>query len=231
MDHFLLALGKALGLGLVTSISPCPLATNIAAVSFIGKNLEKTRRVFLSSLAYTLGRTAAYLALGALIVTSLLSVPEVSRFLQRYMNRLLGPLLILVGMVLLELIKLNFQISISGEKIRKRPVGGGFLGAGLLGILFALSFCPISAAFFFGGLIPLSIQHESRIWLPLLYGVGTALPVLLFALMIALGTQSLSRTFNKVSQLERWARPATGIIFILVGFYYSLTYIFKISMG
>lgn len=222
------ALATAFWLGLLTSISPCPLATNIAAISFIGRRVESPRRVFLSGLLYTAGRTLAYLVLAALIVASVLSVPELSMFLQRYMNKLLGPLLILVGMFLLDLISVNLPSSGVGQALQKRIDGLGFWGALPLGMLFALTFCPVSAALYFGSLIPLSVQARSSVLLPGLYGVGTALPALAFAVLIAIGAHSVGRAFNALTKVEWWARRGTGIVFLGIGVYYCLKFIFDV---
>lgn len=226
MEPFILAAVSACWLGILTSISPCPLATNIAAISYIGKRMGTPRKVFFSGLLYTLGRMLTYLILGVLIVAGMLSVPDLAYFLQKYMNTFLGPILILVGMFLLGLIRLNFSGSSVSERMQNRAESYGIWGAGLLGILFALSFCPISAALFFGSLIPLAVQHESRVLMPTIYGIGTALPVFAFAILVALGARSIGRAFNKVTQIELWARRITGVIFIVVGIYYLSVYIF-----
>jgi len=226
MQELLLRVLPALWLGILTSISPCPLATNIAAISFISRRVGRTRVVFLAGLLYTLGRMLTYVVLGSLLVTSVLSIPQVSYALQKYMNKFLGPILILVGMILLELVRINFAVSYLSEKMQKRAESWGVWGAGLLGIVFALSFCPISAAFFFGSLIPLSVKCSSCLTLPALYGLGTGLPVFLFAVVIAFGAQSVGKAFNKLTQIELWIRRVTGIIFILIGVYYCLVYIF-----
>lgn len=229
MSGFLFGVASALWLGILTSISPCPLATNIAAISFIGNRVGSTRRVIWSGFLYTAGRMIAYLTLGILTVAGIMSIPGVSNFLQRYMSKLLGPLLIIVGIVLLELIHINISGGASsGEKIQKAAERSGIWGAGLLGLLFALSFCPISAALFFGSLIPLSVRHKSIFMLPSLYGIGTGLPVIVFAFLIALGTQAVGKAFNMLTRIEWWARRITGVIFIAVGIYYSLVYVFGV---
>lgn len=228
MLMFLLGVLWALWLGILTSISPCPLATNIAAISFISRRIGQTRVVFLTGLFYTLGRILTYVVLGILLVTSFLSIPQVSHILQKYMNKLLGPILILVGMILLELIRISVAGSGVSEGMQKRVESLGILGAGLLGVFFALSFCPISAALFFGSLIPLSVKYNSSLALPALYGLGTGLPVFLFAVLIAFGAQSIGKTFNRLTQIEWWVRRVTGVIFILIGIYYCLAYIFDI---
>jgi len=228
MPEFFLAALSALWLGILTSISPCPLATNIAAVSFIGRRIGRARTVFLTGLLYTVGRILTYVILGILLVTTVLSVPQVSYLLQKYMNKILGPILIFVGMILLELIHINVLGSGLSEKMQKRAELCGIWGAGLLGIIFALSFCPISAAWFFGSLIPLSVKYESSFLLPALYGLGTGLPVFLFAVLIAFGVQSVGKAFNKLTQIEWWVRRITGVIFVLIGIYFCLTHIFEI---
>ncbi|MHC4186294.1 MAG: urease accessory protein UreH domain-containing protein, partial [Planctomycetota bacterium] len=209
------------------------------AISFVSRRIGRTRIVFLTGLLYTLGRILAYVALGILLVESILSTPQLSHLLQKYMNKILGPILILVGMILLDLLRFSLPGAGLSEKMQKRFESWGIWGAGLLGVIFALSFCPISAALFFGSLIPLSVKSGSGLMLPALYGLGglmlpalyglgTGLPVLLFAVLIAFGAQSVGNAFNKLTQLELWIRRVTGGIFILVGVYYCLMHIFNI---
>ncbi|HPB31967.1 MAG TPA: aromatic aminobenezylarsenical efflux permease ArsG family transporter [Candidatus Sumerlaeota bacterium] len=229
MNAFFVSMATAVWLGIFTSISPCPLATNIAAVSYIGKRLENPFKVFLYGISYTLGRAFAYVLVGVLVVSSLLSAPHLSHFLQKYMNRFLGPLLILVGMVLLEMIPLMPSGSGMTDKLKKRMENWGIAGAFGLGVIFALSFCPISAALFFGSLIPLAVDRESGILMPTLYGIATGLPVLLFALLISFGAKGLmGKVFSNIVRFEKGARMVTGIIFIAAGLYFILAFVFKV---
>lgn len=230
MDSYAVALGSAVWLGILTSISPCPLATNIAAISFIGRRVESPRKVVAAGLLYTLGRMITYLVLGILIVASVLSIPELAMFLQQNMNKFLGPILIVVGMFLLELISLDFLRSDIGSRMQGRAERFGIWGAALLGLLFALSFCPVSAALFFGSLVPLAVDHQSSVVMPIVYGVGTALPVIVFAFVIAVSTRMVGVMFNKLKIFEKWARRITGVVFIIVGIYYVLIYIFEIYL-
>jgi cytochrome c biogenesis protein CcdA len=218
---------SAMWLGILTSLSPCPLATNIAAVSFIGKQYRNTSVVVLSGLAYVLGRMAAYLGLGAVLIAGILSTPRLSGFLQKSMNKILGPVLILAGMVLLDLLRFPASGGGIGEKLREKAGKGGLLGAVFLGGLFALSFCPVSAALFFGSLIPLSVAKDSPVIYPLLFGFGTGIPVIVFAVMIAFGMRSIEAVFRGVTRVELWVRRVTGAIFIVAGLYYSAVYIFE----
>ena len=225
----LIAIASAFWMGILTSISPCPLATNIAAVSFVCRQVGSPVKVLLTGFLYTAGRTVAYTFLGMLLVSSLLSASQVSNILQVYLNKVLGPLLILVGMVLVGLIKLNFSGSGVSDKMQKRVESMGMCGAVLLGIVFALSFCPVSAALFFGSLVPLSVQHGSNVILPIAFGIATGVPVLIFAFMFALGANYVGGAYNKIISFEYWARRVTGWIFIIVGVYYCLIHIFEIQ--
>jgi cytochrome c biogenesis protein CcdA len=228
VSAYLLGAASALWLGVLTSISPCPLATNIAAVSFVGRRVESTRRLLLSGLLYTLGRLVVYLLLGVLLVVGLVKAPGVSGFLSRYLNQLLGPLLILTGMLMLELVKLGGKGWLSGEKLQGVAERAGIWGALLLGAVFALAFCPLSAGLFFMGLVPLAVKNASPVMYPALYGAGTAVPVIFFALVMAFSARSLSKAFGKVSAVEKWARWCTGAVFIVVGVYLSLRFIFEV---
>lgn len=217
----------AIWLGILTSISPCPLATNIAAVSFLSKRITHPKMVFLSGISYTIGRMLAYAILGFLIVKCLLSVSPVANFLQKYMNKALGPILIIIGFFLLDILKFNIPGLVISERHQNRIIGSGITGACILGFIFALSFCPISAALFFGSLIPLAVNSKIGLSLPFIYGIGTGLPVLIFSVGIALGFTSLSSWFHKVAKLEIYARKITGIIFIAVGVYYIFAYMLR----
>jgi cytochrome c-type biogenesis protein len=221
---------SAIWLGILTSISPCPLATNIAAVSYLGKQAENTRGVILSGCIYTFGRMAAYAVISALIAGSVLAIPGVSNFLQKYMNKALGPVLIVAGMFLLGLVSFSFGGGVGHERMKRIIEKNSIVGPFLLGLIFALSFCPVSAALFFGALVPLAVKQNSPVFLPLLYGAGTALPVIIFALLIGISADITAKAFNRLTAMELWLRRATGIIFILVGVYFSLTFIFKLQI-
>lgn len=228
MTALLIGAVSAFWLGILTSVSPCPLATNILTISYIDRKIGKTRIVLLTGLLYTLGRMLTYTILAALIVSSILAQEKVAFFLQRYMYKLLGPVLIIVGMILLELINFKIAPSVNAQKMEKIVESCGIWGGGLLGIIFALTFCPSSAALFFLSLIPLSIKNNSAILLPAIFGFGTALPALFFAGLIAFGTKWISAAFNKLTQIELWVRRITGLLFILVGIYFCLVYVFRV---
>ena len=223
------ALCSALWLGVLTAISPCPLATNIAAISFIGRQVGNRRGVLGSGLLYTAGRALAYVVLGVAIMAGIMASGEASRFLQKYLNEILGPVLILLGMVLLGMIGSGASLSLAGDRLQARAARGGVLFSLPLGALFALSFCPVSAGLFFGALIPLSLKHGSRLVLPLVYGGGTALPVIVFAFLIAFASEYLGKAFNRLTQVEAWVRVTAGVLFILAGLYYCLIHIYGIQ--
>jgi len=222
----LLAAGAALWLGILTSISPCPLATNIAAVSYVARRVEDRRVALLSGALYTLGRTAAYALLGIILTASLLSIPSTAHWLQKYLGKLIGPFLILAGMVVLELITIPLPASGWGERVRARAEGLGVWGSALLGFAFALAFCPTSAALFFGSLLPLALESRSGLLLPALYGVGTGLPVLAFGVAVAAGARSLGKAFEKTRSVDSWMRTATGWVIILMGVWLTIRNIF-----
>ena len=221
-----LAIGTAVWLGILTSISPCPLATNIAAVSFIGRRVENPRFALLSGGLYAAGRTVAYVLLAVVLLAGLLASDVLSRLLQKYLNLLLGPLLIVVGMVLLDMLKGTGSVNLAGRRIQERAATGSPLWSAALGFLFALSFCPVSAGLYFGALLPLAAGRDSHLLMPGLYGVGTALPVIAFAFLIAFGGQYVGKAFDRLTQIERWARVSTGLVFIAAGIYLSLTHVY-----
>ncbi len=222
MEQSPLAVFSALWLGILTSISPCPLSTNIAAMSYVGRHLGRPWSVVLAGGMYTGGRMLAYLVLGAAAVWGVMSMVALSAFLQGTVHRLLGPLLIVVGLLLLGLFNLKLPGVGVSEGLQRRVDRSGVWGAGLLGIVFAFAFCPVSAALFFGSLVPLAADRCSPLLLPLVYGVGTALPVVGFALLLAIGASWLEEALDRVQHLERWARRGTAVMFIGLGVYETL---------
>lgn len=227
MESFL-SLFTALWIGILTSISPCPLATNVAAVSFVSYRINNKGTVLLSGILYIIGRSLTYIILAVIIVQAMVNIPILSDFLQRYINKILGILLIIVGMYLLDLIRFNFIKISPSEKVQNKLDKIGIAGPFLLGGLFALAFCPVSAALYFGSLIPLAIKVKSSVVIPFMYGIGTGLPVLVFAVLVVVGAGYVSKLYNKIVKIEFYIRKATGVIFILIGIYYVLIYIFEL---
>jgi len=224
-----LVLGSALWLGILTAVSPCPLATNIAAISFIGRQLGNDRGVLVSGLLYTAGRVLAYVGLGIGITAGVMVSGELSRWLQLYINEILGPALILLGMILLGMLGSRASLNlVSHEKLHKHAEKNGVVLALPIGFIFALSFCPVSAGLFFGALIPLTLKNGGSFMLPLLYGIGTALPVIVFSFLIAFGGEYLGKAFNCLTAIELWIRRVAGVLFIVVGIYYCLVHIYQI---
>lgn len=225
MIQIMLPFISALWFGILTSISPCPFATNIAAVSFLSKKISHPKRVLQLSIAYIAGRMFTYTVLGVVIIASLASIPATANFLQKYINKILGPILLIVGLFLLDIIKMNMpRFSVSQDK-QTALAESGAKGSFLLGVVFALSFCPIAAALFFGSLIPLALKSTYGIILPFFYGIGTGIPVVVFALGIAMGVTSFSKWFHKTTTFELYTRKITGIVFMLTGVYFIWQYI------
>lgn len=218
----------ALWTGVITSVSPCPLATNIAALSFISRHSGSHRFAVLGHGAlYASGRALAYAAIGYLLVKSLLSAPAFSFFMQKYGNQALSPLLVLAGMYMLELFGKGFEGFSLFNSYRFKARAGAFSSL-LMGFLFALAFCPISAALYFGMIIPLAAKTSAPFSLPLLYGLGTALPVVGLAAALDLGLKKLSAVTGPAGRFERYAKPATAYVFIAAGVYLGLKYIFGV---
>jgi thiol:disulfide interchange protein len=223
---FLFSLFSAFWLGVLTSISPCPLATNVAAVGFISRHFASPRRAFLTSVYYILGRAAAYLATAAVVIWGLLNIPALSMFLQKYMNKAMGPLLIIVGLHLFGLFSFKVPIGTVGEKLGEKLIKMGGIGGFFLGFFFALAFCPVSAALFFGSLIPLSVSNHSPIAHPLLYGVGTGLPVMAVAIVLVFAVNYANKVFLVIKNTEKAGKVITGGILVVLGIYFTLKYLF-----
>lgn len=218
----------AIWLGLVTAVSPCPLASNLAATAYIGRLVHSPSRAVFSGFAYGAGRVIAYAALGILIAGSLATASATSVWLQDIFTRVFGPILILVGMTLTDLLSFPLPAGIRTDRWQKKIESFRLLGATLLGFLSALAFCPVSAALYFGSLIPLSLESSHYVLYPVLFGIATALPVMVLGAGLAVGARWAGIALRQLPRLERVARYATGVIFTLAGLYLSAKYIFNV---
>ena len=211
----------ALILGLLTAISPCPLATNITAIGFISKDLENHNKVFFNGLFYILGRAISY-TLIPLIIYFGADQFKFSGFFQRYGEKIIGPMLLLIGIFMLNVMRINFPgFGRLSEKMEKRK-SWRYLDAALLGIVFALAFCPYSGVLFFGMLVPLTISSASGLYLPVIFAVATGIPVIIFAWVLAYTVSGLGGLYNKIKIFELWFRRIIAVVFIIVGVYYVI---------
>lgn len=217
----------ALLLGIMTAISPCPLATNITAIGFISKDLENKKRIFFNGLWYTLGRAISYSALGVIIYLGA-SKFSIAKLFQSNGEKFLGPLLILVGILMFDFIKIKFP-GMRGLSERMQNTGkkGSWWSALLLGIVFALAFCPYSGVLYFGMLMPITVASPSGLFLPLVFAIATGLPVIIVAYLLAFSISSIGGFYNKVKNFEKWFRRLVAVAFILVGFYYMYMFYLK----
>lgn len=209
-------------LGLMTAISPCPLATNITAIGYLGRDINNKNKVFINGLVYTLGRAITYTVIGLIFFFGADQF-QISGFIQQWGEKILGPLLIIVGLFMLGIFKLSLPgLNRFNEKMEAKAKTG-YLGVLLLGIVFALAFCPYSGVLYFGMLIPITISSAKGLYLPLVFAVATGIPVIIFAWLLAFSIGSLSNIYNKMKLIEIWFRKIVAVIFILVGIYYILT--------
>jgi len=221
IDNYNIPILTAFLLGVLTSISPCPLATNITAIAYISKEIKTTKHTLLNGIFYTLGRGASYTILATLIYFGLSSF-QVSSIFQSWGDKILGPVLIIIGLLMFSVIKINFGKG--GERIEKIKIWlaqKGFIGSFLLGMIFALAFCPYSGVLFFGALIPLVLKSAEGLLLPPIFALGTGLPVIIFSFIIAFAVQKLGQVFQIMQKIERIMRYSVATIFLLAGAYYT----------
>lgn len=208
-------------LGLMTAISPCPLATNITAIGFISKDIENRNRVFFNGLFYTLGRAITYTGL-AMIIFFGVDQLKFSGFFQRYGEKFIGPLLVIIGLLMLDVIKIKFPgfgKLTSGMQNKKR---WNYLDAILLGFVFALAFCPYSGVLYFGMLVPMTVTSASGLYLPLVFAIATGIPVIIIAWLLAYTVSGIGNVYNKMKTFELWFRRVIAVLFIIVGIYYLI---------
>ncbi len=220
LENYNIPVLSALILGLMTAISPCPLATNITATAFISKNISSKRKVFLSGLVYSLGRGFSYTSIGLILYFGA-SKFHIARFFNQNGEKYLGPLLIIIGLIMLDLIKLNFLgKSNFQEKLSDKFKDKGLLGSFFIGAVFALAFCPYSGALFFGMLIPMTIASADGLYLPIVFALGTGLPVILFTYLLAFTAGKIGAFYSRITKIEKAMRTVAGVVFIITGLYY-----------
>ncbi|MBK7094219.1 MAG: sulfite exporter TauE/SafE family protein [Saprospiraceae bacterium] len=225
LDNTSMPLFSAFLLGLMTAISPCPLATNITAIAYIGKNIENKRKVFINGLFYTLGRAISYVTIGIILFFGA-SKFHIASFFQSNGEKFLGPLLIIIGIFMLGVFKFNFPgIGKITDKFNQMKTNR--LSSLLMGMLFALAFCPYSGVLYFGMLIPMTISSTSGLFLPFVFAIATGLPVIVFAYLIAFTFSEVGSFFNKLKTFEKWFRKIVAFVFIAVGIYYMYIFFFS----
>jgi cytochrome c biogenesis protein CcdA len=210
-------------IGLMTAISPCPLATNITAIAYASKRIDNSKHTLWVGFLYTLGRMFTYVVIASLVVWVGINTQAIALFLQKYGEIILGPFLIIIGILMLDLIKFNFsQKNDKLGALKEKLASKGLIGAFLLGVVFALAFCPFSAVLFFGMLIPLAIQAGDGFVIPAVFAFATGLPVILSSFILVKSVNKLGAIMNKVQAFELWMRKIIAVIFILVGIYYTM---------
>lgn len=218
----------SIALGALTIFHPCPLATNIAAVSFLCTWKERHRDKLLTGSLFVLGEITTLAALGSFISLSVVNIPSAANFFQDYILQLFGPIFILSGMMLLGILLPRQRILKIPEKLLKLGSKIGRLGGLFLGVLVALTFCPMSAAIFFGVLVPLSVSNDAVVLYPLFYGVGASLPLMIIAILVSRSTAILDRYFLMKKPAEKILRKMAGTVMILLGVFLSLRHIFRV---
>ena len=206
-------------LGLMTAISPCPLATNITAVGFISRDIENKHRVFINGILYTLGRAITYTAIPLIIFFGVDQL-KFSGFFQRYGEKIIGPLLIVIGLFMLDFIKVNFPaMNRLSTRMQHKETWSSF-DAILLGVVFALAFCPYSGVLYFGMLVPMTVSSASGLYLPVVFALATGIPVIIFSWLLAYTVSGIGGLYHRVKTFEIWFRRVIAFLFIVVGVYY-----------
>jgi len=230
IDQYNFPLLTAFILGVMTSISPCPLATNITAIAYISKEIKTPKYTLISGLMYTLGRGISYTLLASLIYFGL-STFSIASIFQGWGDKVLGIVLILIALAMFGVIKINLgSKSEKVERIKEWLASKGYVGALLLGMLFALAFCPYSGVLFFGILIPLVLKSTESLILPPLFALGTGLPVIIFSFILAFGVGKVGKVYNAMGKIEKVMRYSVATIFLLAGVYY-LQFLVKYLMN
>lgn len=212
-------------LGLLTALSPCPLATNITAIGYISRNLDDRNRVFINGLIYTSGKAISYIGLAIILYFGADQI-KLAGFFQKYGEKLLGPFLIILGLLILGIFTFNFPAFGKFTEWFQNKKSKRYWDSLLLGIVFALAFCPYSGVLYFGMLIPMTISSPSGLYLPVIFAIATGIPVIIFAWLIAYTVSGVGRLYNRLKTFELWFRRVIAVLFIGIGIYYIVVIYF-----
>jgi cytochrome c-type biogenesis protein len=208
---------SALLLGLLMAIAPCPMTINVTAMGYIGKDLTRPRKIFINGLFYTLGTITSYTGL-ALILYFGADQFRISSFFQQYSEYIIGPLLLLIGVYMLGLFRIDLPgFSRLTGRFRNRKSFRAW-DSFLIGLVFALAFCPYSGVLYFGMLMPLVLTTSSP-WLPLVFSLAAGIPIVIFAWLLAFTVSGVGKLFNRLKTIEFWFRKVVALLFIGIGIY------------
>jgi sulfite exporter TauE/SafE len=221
MSNSSLPILSAFVLGLMTAISPCPLATNITAIGFISKDVENQKKVFINGLVYTLGRALSYTLIAVIIFVGADQF-KLSGWFQQYGEKIIGPLLIIIGLFMLDILKIKFPGMSRFTKRFQENGTSNYWEVLLLGVVFALAFCPYSGVLYFGMLIPMTIGSASGLYLPFVFAIATGIPVIIFAWLLAYTVSGVGKLYHRLKTFEIWFRRIISVVFIGIGIYYVI---------
>jgi len=222
VDSSTIPLLSAFILGLITAMSPCPLALNITATAYLSKDAANKRRVLLNSVLYMLGNMFSYTVLASIIFFGA-SKFHVAQWLQQIDGVWIGIALVVFGVLMLDIVKFNVPLlNKLTAFVSQKNIKRNYLNAFLLGVVFALAFCPYSAILYFGGLIPLTLASGEGLLLPIVFSVAAALPVIIIAWLLAYSVAGIGKFYNQVKNVEKWFKRIVAVVFVVVGIYYII---------
>ncbi|MBI2755938.1 MAG: sulfite exporter TauE/SafE family protein [Chloroflexi bacterium] len=215
----------ALLLGLLGATSPCQLTTNASALAFVSRRLEGPVP---SALAYLLGKALVYTAVGVAVLLTGQQLAQSSIPFIVFARKVLGPLMIVIGLVFLGVLRAPSWLAMGhgvSEWLEERA-GGGLRGSFLLGTAFAFAFCPTLFLLFFGLTIPLALQSSMGVLYPPAFALGTTLPLLALAGLLAFGTSGLGGSLHSLGRTNRVLERIAGVVLVLAGLNDTFVYWF-----
>jgi len=224
-----LPLVSALLFGLMGALAPCQISTNVAALAFLSRDVSDPRRIWGQTAAFIAGKVTVYLLVGGAVVILSLQLNQVNDAVVPVVviaRRALGPLLIVVGLFMLGLLKLPLSLGERFSAWLEGKVGQrqGVIPAYLLGVAFSFTFCPTLFWLFFGLTIPLAIASPGGVLFPGVFALGTALPVLGLAAVIASGSVNVGQFVKRFKAANIWIQRAVGVIFVVIGLHEIILY-------
>ncbi|MCK9160257.1 MAG: aromatic aminobenezylarsenical efflux permease ArsG family transporter [Bacteroidaceae bacterium] len=228
LDNSNIPIVTAFLLGILTAVSPCPLATNITSIGYISKHIENRSKIFWSGVLYALGRVTSYTILGAIIISILRegsSMFAIQKVISNYGEMFIAPALILIGLFMLFGDKLNLP-RFGFTQTQKAGKLKGLWGSFCIGMLFAMAFCPTSGMFYFGMLMPMSAAQTGGYFLPVVFAIATSLPVIIVGWILAYSVSKIGKFYNHVQVFQKWFSRLIAFLFIVVGIYYAITLYF-----
>ncbi|MCK1998340.1 sulfite exporter TauE/SafE family protein [Psychrobacillus psychrodurans] len=211
----------ALLLGLIGAVAPCQLTGNMSAITFYGNRTVQMKSNWGEIVSFIAGKVVVFSLIGMLAWMFGQSFETKMTEYFPIFRQLIGPLMIVTGLVLIGILKLVFlnRLSTYIPMVLKEGKFGSFM----LGASFSLAFCPTMFVLFFVWLMPTVVSTSYGFILPAAFGIATSIPLILLFVFIWLfdAKRLIMKNSMKIGGI---IQKIAGVILIIIGVFDTITY-------